>query len=79
MTREAERRMERARIEFPRRLKSIRKGQKLSMWELSQMTGVSKSSLGQYESQGVMPTLENAIRLSAFFGVSIEWLMGGDW
>lgn len=74
-----EKALARAKKVLPERLRSLRRGQKLTLQELSQMCGISKSSLEQYERGEAMPTMGKLIQLSAFYGVRIDWLLGGEW
>lgn len=74
-----EKALARAKKVLPERLRSLRRGQKLTLQELSQMCGISKNSLENYERGLAVPSTEKLIQLSAFYGVRIDWLLGGEW
>lgn len=79
MTARVEEAVARAKKVLPERLRSLRRGQKLTLKELSQMCGISISALGQYEQGAAVPTMEKLIQLAAFYGVRMDWLLGGEW
>lgn len=79
MTARVEEALIRAKKELPERLRSLRRGQKLTLEQLSQMCGICKSSLNKYERGEAMPPMEKLIQLAAFFGVRMDWLLGGEW
>lgn len=79
MTARVEEALTRAKKVLPERLRSLRRGQKLTLQELSKMCGISKSSLENYERGLAVPTMEKLIQLAAFYGVRMDWLLGGEW
>ena len=59
------------------KLKDLRVARSLSLEELSAETGISKSSLGKYESddyKDISPF--NLVKLAQFYGVSTDYLLG---
>jgi transcriptional regulator with XRE-family HTH domain len=79
MTARAEEAVARAKKVLPERLRSLRRGQKLTLEQLSQMCGICKSSLEKYERGLAVPAMEKLIQLAAFYGVRMDWLLGGEW
>lgn len=57
---------------------SLVKDSKLSLKEISQETGISYSTLGNYNQGTRTPKKENAKILADYFGVSIPYLLGLD-
>lgn len=50
----------------------------LTQKQLGDKVGVSRSTIGFYESDKYIPTAEHAKSLADFFGVSVEFLMADD-
>ena len=62
--------------EFSKNLKMLRKSKKLSLVKLSELTGIPKSSLHEYENNLVDPGLNNAKILAEFYNVTLDFLIG---
>lgn len=60
------------------RLKELRKANKLSISELSRETGIIRSTLSYIESGKRRMNVEHAKILAPYFGVSIDYILGGD-
>lgn len=58
------------------RLKRLRKEKKLTQTELGKIINVTKVSISGYESGDRTPDTDNLRRLSDFFGVSSDYLLG---
>lgn len=59
------------------RLKDLRVERKLTLEELADAVGISKSALGKYESDnGKDISPYSIVRLADFYGVSADYLMG---
>ena len=67
-----------AKLTFPERLKDLRVMQKhLTLEELAEQTGLSKSALGKYETDDYKDISPFAIvTLAEFYGVSTDYLLG---
>lgn len=63
-------------MDFQKRLRELREGQRYSQAELAERIGLSQSQIGQMEIGKRMPSIETAILLSDFFGVSLDYLFG---
>ena len=63
---------------FAERLKQLRKEQNISQETLSHEIFVSQESISAYELGKHFPTLDILIKLSDYFGVSMDYLMGKD-
>ena len=60
------------------RIASRRKLANLSQEDISQELGVSRQAVSKWESDGGLPDIDNLIRLSKLFGVSVGWLLGTE-
>ena len=61
---------------FAKRLLELRKQKGLSQTELAKQIGVHKNVLGKYERDDVKPSIDIAIKIADFFGVSLDYLTG---
>ena len=62
---------------FPKRLKLLREAHKVSMSELSEYLFLSSSAaINQFERGRSKPSIDTAMQISLFFGISLEWLVG---
>lgn len=60
---------------FGDRLKTLRNSKNLSQEELSQILGVRKSSISNWEKDKATPTFEMVNKIAQYFGVSIDYLL----
>lgn len=60
------------------KLKDLRKERRLSLVELSEKTGISKSALGSYECDDTKNaiTMNAIVTLAEFYGVTSDYLLG---
>ncbi len=58
------------------RIAMIRKQNNLSQEAFGEMFGVSRQAISKWESDGAIPDVENLIRISRRFDVSVGWLLG---
>lgn len=64
--------------DFGKRLKALRVSRNLSQREVGDVIGVVSSSVGKYETvNNSFPSVEILIKLSDFFGVSLDYLLKG--
>lgn len=64
---------------FKVRLKSLREGMGMTQQEFADTFGVSKGTIGMWESGAREPkSLEDLRRIAVFFGVSTDYLLGQD-
>ena len=61
---------------FAEVLKSLRIDNNLSQTGLSQAVGISQSIIARWEKGERVPTLDNLIILSKYFGCTIDYLAG---
>ncbi|MDW0112244.1 helix-turn-helix transcriptional regulator [Sporosarcina saromensis] len=61
---------------FPDRLKRLRQNKKLSQQEMADFLGISRQGYGKYENGSSQPSFEMLEKLSIFFGVSTDYLLG---
>lgn len=65
-------------MSFGAKLKSCRKNMSLSQKEFGQKIGVAESTVSLYESNKRFPDADTLKKMSAFFGVSIDYLLGNS-
>lgn len=63
---------------FSIRVKELRTSCYLTMQELGEIVGVTKSTVSQWENYGFTPRIPVLKKLSRLFNVSIDWLVGND-
>ena len=61
---------------FPSRLRELRKGKGVSQDVVSKELGVSKSTLGLWETGDTLPDAKAICDLSTYYGVSADYLLG---
>lgn len=62
--------------EFSERLKLLRERKDISLSELAIQLGVAKSLLWRYEAGKSEPGLSLLMKLSDYFGVTLDWISG---
>lgn len=60
------------------RIREIRKKCGLTLKELAARIGCGESSLSQYETGKRQPDYETLLKISDYFGVSVDYLLGKD-
>ena len=63
---------------FKIRIKELREKEGLSMQQLAEKIGVNKSRVGMWENNGSVPRMDALKKLSEFFNVTIDYLLGND-
>lgn len=61
---------------FGVQLKQLRQANRLSQVQLARSLGVSKQSVSNWENDNLIPSVELVIKLSQFFSVPTDWLLG---
>ena len=61
---------------FGTRLKELRNQANLSQQELSEIVGISKSSINMYERGEREPGIDTILAMAMHFGVSTDYLLG---
>lgn len=59
-------------------LKELRLANNLTQKEIGDYLGVSRATVGGYETKGKQPDYETLIALSKYFKVTIDYLLGND-
>lgn len=59
------------------RIRELRKKNKLTMKELGKQVGVVEGTISQYETGKRQPDIEMLSKLANYFGVTIDYLVGG--
>lgn len=62
--------------EFGEVLKTLRKGRGMTQSELGSKIGLSKAVISKYETGLGYPSFDVLIRISQFFGVSTDYMLG---
>lgn len=58
------------------KIKELRKAFNISQVELASHIGVTKQCISNWENDNIMPSIEMLIKLSKFFNVSTDYLLG---
>ena len=62
---------------FPTRLKILRESHNVSMSEMAEFLFMQGSAaINQFERGRSKPSVDTAVQISLFFGVSLEWVVG---
>ena len=64
--------------ELPQILSRLRSEKGLSYRRLSKAVGISHNNLACYENGSVVPSIDMATKLAAFYDVPLEYLLRGD-
>lgn len=64
--------------DFGQRLKTLRKGKKMTQTELGSRLGISKAAVSKYELGTASPPLDILRTLAAVFNVSLDYLCGTE-
>lgn len=65
-------------MDFRERLKELRKVRGISQAALAERLGMSKSTIGMYETGDISPSLEVLNALADYFNVDIDYLLGKE-
>lgn len=63
---------------FANRIKKLRMDRNLSLDGLANELGINKSRIGMWETSGTVPRDDILVKLSKFFDVSIDYLLGNE-
>ncbi|WRS26890.1 helix-turn-helix transcriptional regulator [Oscillospiraceae bacterium MB08-C2-2] len=58
------------------RIKELRLGLKLTQTAVQMKTGIDQTLLSKYETGERVPTVDNLMLLAAFYGTSMDYIMG---
>ena len=61
---------------FGERLKELRAERKISQMDLAKATGISQSAIAKWELGKTEPVASALIKISQFFGESVDYLLG---
>lgn len=65
-------------MDFKDRLKDLRKAKGLSQVALAERLGLSKSTIGAYETGDITPSVEALNTIADFFNVDMNYLLGKE-
>ena len=61
---------------FGDQIKNLRMSKCLNQVEMAKILGVTKQSVSNWENENIMPSVDILIKLSQFFNVSTDYLLG---
>ena len=61
---------------FGDQIKNLRMSKCLNQVEMAKILGVTKQSVSNWENENIMPSVDMLIKLSQFFNVSTDYLLG---
>mgnify|MGYP004681417465 CR=1 FL=1 len=65
-------------MDFGIKLKELRNKKNLTQLQMAQILETSKSNISKYEAGSVEPSLDTLVKISHFFDVSVDYLLGND-
>ena len=65
-------------MELSERLSALRKEKGLTLRELAEQVGITAAALSNYEKGQKEPSLGYAKKLAQYYGVSLDYLCGGE-
>jgi transcriptional regulator with XRE-family HTH domain len=65
-------------IRIGENIQKLRNERGLSLRKLSAEIGISHNNLASYERDAIVPSLENAVKISQYFNVPLEYLFMGE-
>ena len=65
-------------IRIGENIQKLRKAKGLSLRKLSAEIGISHNNVASYERDAIVPSLENAVKISQYFNVPLEYLFMGE-
>lgn len=71
--------VEQAMAAFPDRLREIRKSSHLTLRDAGDGTGIKWQQISAYERGENLPNFKCLCILARYYGVTVDWLMGGEW
>lgn len=71
--------VESAMEQFPERLKRIRVNANMVLKDTAKATGIPWQTISAYERGESLPNFVNLRLLASYYGVTVDWLMGGEW
>lgn len=65
-------------MDFKNRLKELRKAKGISQATLAERLGLSKSTIGMYETGDITPSVDALEQIADFFNVDMNYLLGKE-
>lgn len=65
-------------MNFGVKLKELRTEKKLTQLQMAEILETSKSNISKYEAGSVEPNLDTLLKISNFFGVPVDYILGND-
>lgn len=64
---------------FPKKLREIRVNASMVLKDTARGTGIPWQTISAYERGESLPNFVNLCLLARYYGVTVDWLMGGEW
>ena len=64
--------------DFGAKIAELRKERKLTQKQFAEKIGTTSTTVSSWESRGILPTLDIAVRITEAFDVSLDWLCNID-
>ena len=61
-----------------KRLKMLRESRKLRLQDIAEVLGIPKTTYAHYEKEESEPKISSIVKLSQFYGISVDWLLGAN-
>lgn len=65
-------------MDFGIRFKELRNSRNLTQLQMAEILETSKSNISKYEAGSVEPNLYTLLKISRYFGVSVDYMLGND-
>ncbi|MEC5241105.1 helix-turn-helix transcriptional regulator [Bacillus mycoides] len=63
---------------FGKRLRELRSKKNISATALGKALGIAQTTVSNWENSGYEPNYEMLVKISRYFGVSVDYLVGND-
>ncbi|EJR28917.1 helix-turn-helix domain-containing protein [Bacillus mycoides] len=63
---------------FGQRLRELRSKKNISATALGKALGIAQTTVSNWENSGYEPSYEMLVKISRYFGVSVDYLVGND-
>ncbi|KAB2429207.1 helix-turn-helix domain-containing protein [Bacillus sp. CH126_4D] len=63
---------------FGQRLRELRNKKNISATALGKTLGIAQTTISNWENSGYEPSYEMLVKISRYFGVSVDYLVGND-
>ncbi len=68
--------MKNSMVSFGKRISELRKKEGITLAQLGDVAGISKSGVSHWEKSNIVPSADILAKLAVFFGVTVDYLLG---